>query len=112
MIIAAFYSVYNELGYGFLEKVYENALLYELRQRGLHAESQVPIDVLYKGMVVGRFFADILVENEIIIEIKVSDAITDQHKSQIINYLKSTGKRLGLILSFGSEAKFKRIIYN
>ncbi len=86
-IIADFYSVYNELGYGFLEKVYENAVLYELRQRGLNAESQAPIVVYYKGVVVGRFFADILVANDIVIEIKVSDAITDQHRSQILRGL-------------------------
>ena len=109
IIIGCFYKVYNTLGYGFLEKVYENALLYELEKNEIHAIQQSPIKVYYENIVVGEYFADILVNNEIILEIKTTEGIK-AHESQLLNYLKATGKNLGLLLYFGKEAKFRRII--
>ena len=110
-IINAFYLVYNTLGYGFLEKVYENVLLHEFRKRGLQVEQQKPIKVIFDGVVVGEYFADLLVEDKVIVELKVAVAISDAHKAQLINYLKATGVEVGLILNFGPKATFKREIF-
>lgn len=110
-IINVFYSVYNTLGYGFLEKVYENALLHELRKRGLHVEQQKPIKVTFDGVVVGEYFADLLVEGKVLLELKTAATISDAHKAQLINYLKATGVEVGLILNFGPKATFKREIF-
>jgi len=110
IIIGCFYKVYNTLGYGFLERVYENAMIYELSKNNLRTKEQYPIVVYYENIMVGEYFADILVNDEIILEIKVSDAINIVHEAQLINYLKATGKRLGLLLYFGKEAKVRRII--
>ena len=109
MIINAFYLVYNTLGYGFLEKVYENALAHELRKRGLKVEQQAPIKVYYDGVAVGEYFADLLVEEKVILELKVAESISDAHKAQVINYLKATGLEVGLVMNFGPEAAFKRV---
>jgi len=111
VIINAFYLVYNTLGYGFLEKVYENALLHELRKRGLQVEQQVPIKVIFDGVIVGEYFADLFVEGKVIVELKAATAISDAHKAQLINYLKATGIEVGLILNFGPKATFKREIF-
>jgi GxxExxY protein len=111
VIINAFFLVYNTLGYGFLEKVYENALLHELRKRGLRVEQQVSIKVYYDGVIVGEYFADLFVEGKVIIELKAAVAISDAHKAQLLNYLKATGIEVGLILNFGPEATFKREIF-
>ncbi len=108
-IIKAFYSVYNELGYGFLEKVYENAMVHELNLTGLKVKQQFPIKVYYKETVVGKYFTDILVDNKIILELKTSK-IEKAHELQLLNYLKATDIELGLILSFGQEPKFARKI--
>ena len=89
-ILAAFFRVYNVLGYGFLEKVYENALLIELKKLGLPAVAQRPIRVFYDNMVVGEYFADLLVDNAIIIEIKAAKTIIPEHEAQLLNYLKAT----------------------
>ena len=110
IIIGCFYKVYNTLGSGFLEKVYENALLHEIKKNGIQAEQQRPIKVYYENIVVGEYFADILVNNEIILEIKIADDINKVHEAQLLNYLKATGKKLGLLLYFGKEAKIRRII--
>ena len=110
IIIGCFYKVYNTLGFGFLEKVYENALLYEIKKNKIHALQQSPIKVYYENVVVGEYFADILVNDEIIIEIKTSSSIITAHEAQLLNYLKATGKKLGLLLYFGDEAKIRRII--
>ncbi len=107
-IIRAFYNVYNELGFGFLEKVYENALIVELKQLGLKGRAQFPIKVYYKGVIVGEYFADVLVEEKIIIEIKVALEIGEEHEAQLINYLKSTNTDVGLLLNFGPKAEFIR----
>jgi len=95
-------NVSNALGSGFLEKVYENALCVELHARGLSFEQQKPLDVIYRGVIVGEYKADIFVENSIVVELKVAKAIDEIHKAQMINYLKTTGMRVGLILNFGT----------
>jgi len=112
IIISAFYAVYNSLGYGFLEKVYENALIYELKRRGLHVEQQVRIQVYYDGQVVGDYFADVVVENLIILELKTAEAISEAHTAQLINYLKSTRCEVGFVFNFGPEPKFERRYYS
>ena len=110
-IINAFYVVYNQLGYGFLEKVYENALTHELDKRGLKVQQQVPIKVTFDGIIVGEYFADLLVENKVIVELKASEAIADGHKAQLINYLKATDIEVGLILNFGPKPTFERKVF-
>jgi len=111
-IIKSFYTVYNKLGYGFLEKVYENALLLELRNAGLNCAKQVPIEVYYDGANVGSYFADILVKDKIILELKAGDgALIEEHELQLINYLKATDKEVGLLLFFGKKPVFKRKIF-
>lgn len=107
-IIKAFYQVYNTLGYGFLEKVYENALIIELRKLGLSVIAQHPIRVYYDNAVVGEYFADILVENTVIVEIKAAKTIIIEHEAQLLNYLKATQLEVGLILNFGPKAEFSR----
>ena len=89
-IIGAFYQVYNTLGYGFLEKVYENALAHELRKRGYWVKQQSPINVYYDGLIVGDYFADLIVNDEVILELKTVDSILEEHKAQLVNYLKAT----------------------
>ncbi len=112
-IIGCAFKVYNELGSGFLEKVYENALLYELRKNGIACNNQVPLKVFYDRMVVGEYFADVLVESKIIIELKVCEKLTNIHDAQLINYLKATKLKLGYLLNFCSKNKleFKRLVY-
>jgi GxxExxY protein len=109
-ILGAFYTVYNTLGYGFLEKVYENSLAYELKKRGLKAEQCVPIHVYYDGFLAGEYFADILVENCVILELKAAECLSERHKAQLINYLKATEIEVGFVLNFGPEPKFARKI--
>ena len=108
LIIKAFYKVYNSLGYGFLEKVYHNSLLIELEQLGLEVKSQYPISVYYEGNQVGEYYADILVDNCIIIENKVAEIIKEEHEFQLINYLKATEIEVGILLNFGKKPSFKR----
>ena len=111
-IIAAYYDVYNTLGYGFLEKVYENALILELQKRGLSVKQQMPIKVYYEGQVVGEYFADLLVNDLVILELKAAEQIIKAHEAQLTNYLKATDLEVGLILNFGSKAEFKRKIFS
>jgi len=111
-IIGAAFAVYKEFGYGFLEKVYENALLIELADRNLKAESQKPVDVAYKGRVVGKYLADIIVEDKVLVELKAEKAYNPKHEAQLIHYLKATNLKVGLLINFGeSTCKPKRIIY-
>jgi GxxExxY protein len=111
-IINTFYTAYNSLGYGFLEKVYENALLYELKRRGLQVEQQVRIQVFYARQVVGEYFADLVVENSVILELKAAEAISEAHTAQLFNYLKSTQCEVGFVFNFGPEPKFERRYYS
>lgn len=110
-IIKAFYNVYNTLGYGFLEKVYENALVYELDKLGLNTIQQKPIKVYYDRILVGEYFADIIVENKVVIELKAVEAFQESHANQLMNYLKATDTEVGLLLNFGQEPRFIRKIF-
>jgi len=110
-IIQSFYKVYNKLGYGFLEKVYENALSIELDKQGLEYSKQHPIEVHYFNKKVGEYYADIVVAGEVIIEIKASEFIRYEHEIQLINYLRATRIEVGLLLNFGRKPTFKRKIY-
>ncbi len=107
-IIAAFYKVYNTLGYGFLEKVYENAMVIELRRQGLEVTTQAPITVFYDDNVVGEYFADLFVANAAIVELKAAKDLCDEHDAQLLNYLKATPYEVGLLLNFGPQPLFKR----
>ena len=110
-INGAIFEVNRELGVGFLEKVYENALLLELRKRGLEAESQVPVKVKYKGTEVGEYYADIVVENQVIVELKSVDSLQKIHEAQLLNYLKATGFKVGLLVNFTHpKAEIKRFV--
>ena len=102
-IIAAAYDVYNKMGFGFLESVYEKCLLIELRKRNLKTESQKPVIVKYENEVVGEFRADVIVEDKVILELKSVRQITQAHEVQLVNYLVATGKPVGLILNFGEQ---------
>lgn len=110
-IIGAFYTVYNTLGFGYLEKVYENALKIEIMRTGFKVESQKPIKVYYCGVVVGEYFADLFVEDKVLIELKTASNITVEHESQLINYLKATKTEIGLLFNFGPQASFKRKLW-
>lgn len=110
-IIGCAYEVHKELGPGFLEKVYELALLHELRSGGFKADVQAPIPVHYKGAVIGEYFADILVEGAVIIEIKAIEALASIHEAQLLHYLKATGIEVGLLLNFGRPSvQVKRMV--
>jgi GxxExxY protein len=110
-IIKAFYKVYNELGYGFLEKVYLNALIIELKTMSLHCEKQKPIRVFYNKEIVGEYFADIIVNGCVILELKAAECLMEEHEFQLINYLKATEIEVGLLLNFGKEPVFKRKLF-
>nr|WP_319572899.1 GxxExxY protein [uncultured Draconibacterium sp.] len=110
-IIKCFYKVYTELGYGFLEKVYHNALLIELQNEELKVESQKPIKVSYQGDVVGEYYADIIVEDVVILELKATETVTEAHEFQLINYLKATDVEVGLLLNFGKKPQVKRKVF-
>lgn len=111
-IIGAAYEVYNHLGYGFLEKIYENALCLELTRQGLAVQQQCSLQVGYKGEIVGEYIADMVVENKVIIEIKAVNNLDKSHEAQLINYLKSTGIEVGLLINFGPRIDIKRRIFN
>lgn len=110
-IIKTFYEVYNELGYGFLEKVYQNSLYLELKNKGYKVEVQKKISVYYKGIEVGEYYADLMVEDLIILELKAADCIVKDFENQILNYLRSTDCEVGLLLNFGKKPDFKRKIF-
>ena len=103
LVIGSAYKVSNTLGVGFLEKVYENALVIELRQAGLKVEQQKPVPVVYHGAIVGDYIADLLVDDQLILEIKAAKSIDTSHEAQLINYLKATGIHTGLLLNFGTS---------
>lgn len=110
-IIKAFYYVYNELGHGFLEKVYENALVIQVRKQGLVVRQQAPIKVYFDAQIVGIYFADLLVDNKVIVEIKVAEGLCDEHEAQLLHYLKATEIDVGLLLNFGPRPQVKRKIF-
>ena len=111
-IIGCAYDVYNQLGFGFMEKVYENAMMIKLPQKGLEVVQQVPINVYFEDKLVGEYFADILVNNKVIFEFKAVSALSKAHEVQLVNYLKATGLEVGLLINFGAEGKleWKRLV--
>jgi len=112
LIIQCFYRVYNTLGYGFLEKVYENAMLIELRHRGLSCLPQVSVDVYYGESRVGFYVADIIVENCVIIELKAAETLCEEHEAKLTNYLRATDIEVGILLNFGKKPELKRKIFS
>ncbi len=111
-IIKAFYKVYNTLGYGFLEKVYENALSFELKQQGLFVEKQKKIAVYYLEQLVGEYYADLIVNELVILELKAHECLLEEHENQLINYLKATNVEVGLLLNFGKKPELRRKIFD
>ncbi len=111
-IIRIYYRVYNKLGYGFLEKVYESAMMIEFRKEGIPALSQSPIKVIYEEEVVGEYYADILVDDKVIVEIKATRALALEHEAQLLNYLKATDVEVGLLLNFGPKPEIKRKVFD
>ena len=109
-VIKAFYTVYNTLGYGFLEKVYENAMFIELEKLGVQCSNQFPATVYYDDLIVGDFVADILVEKVVIVELKAIEKLAPVHETILVNYLKATELEIGLLLNFGPKPEFKRRI--
>ena len=107
-IIRIFYKVYNKLGYGFLEKVYENAMMVDLEEEKIPAVSQFPIQVTYEGRVIGEYFADIVVDNKVIVEIKAAKGLAEENEAQLLNYLKATEIEVGLLLNFGVKPEVRR----
>ena len=103
-IIGCVCAVYNKLGHGFLESVYNNSMMVELQRAGLKAVSQAPIDVFYEGVLVGQFLADILVENTVIVELKAVRALVATHEVQLVNHLTATGISIGLLINFGEKS--------
>ena len=111
-IIRIFYRVYNKLGYGFLEKVYENAMIVEFMIECIPAVAQFPIKVVYKEEVIGEYFADILVDEKVIVEIKATKTLVLEHEAQLLNYLKATDIEVGLLLNFGPKPEIKRKVFD
>jgi GxxExxY protein len=111
-VIGAFFKVYNKLGYGFNEKVYENALAIELRKAGLKVETQKEITVYYDDITVGDYRADVLVNDAVIVELKAARELAEEHEAQLLNYLKATTIEVGLLLNFGIKAEHKRKVYD
>lgn len=110
-IIGLYYDVYNELGYGFMEKVYHNAMLIELKKRGFEIDNQKKLNVLYKNEIVGEYVPDIIVNNKVILELKTVEYLLDIHENQLLNYLKATDCEVGIILNFGKDPQFIRKIF-
>ena len=110
-ILKAFYKVYNELGYGFLERVYKNALYKELTKHGFNCSTERSIPVYYQGEVVGDCYADIIVDNTIILELKAVKTILPEHEAQLMNYLRATDAEVGLLLNFGPNPQQRRIVF-
>lgn len=111
-VIKAFYKVYNSLGYGFLEKVYENAMMIELRDAGMAIDQQRPIAVTYRDQLVGEYFADLVVNDCVILELKTAENISRAHEAQLINYLRATNYEVGLLLNFGQSAEYRRRVFD
>lgn len=111
VIIGTFYEVYNELGHGFLESVYENSLAIALKSKGLEVFQQIAVPVQFRGIQVGNFNADMLVNRFVILELKAARIIDSAHIAQLLNYLKATEVEVGLVLNFGMKPEFKRVVF-
>jgi GxxExxY protein len=107
-ILKAYFKVYNRLGYGFLEKVYENAMMIELKRLDLLCEKQKPLKVSYDGLIIGEYYADIIVNECVIIELKAAENLCPEHECQLVNYLKALEIEVGILLNFGKRPEFKR----
>ena len=110
-VIGCAYKVHNTLGPGFLEKVYENALAYEMRSLGLEVEKQKRIQVHYRDIIAGDYYADLIVNNKVIIELKAAEGLVEEHEAQLVNYLRATDIEVGLLLNFGKKPQHKRKIF-
>ena len=110
-IIGCFYDVYNKLGFGFLEKVYENALKHLLEQKGFDVQKQKAIKVYFDNVIVGEYFADLIVNDTVILELKAAESLREEHNLQLINYLKATNIEVGLLLNFGKKPQVRRKIF-
>ncbi len=111
-VIGVFYDVYNELGHGFLESVYQEAMALALRQAGLSVRRQVAVDVVFRGLSMGTFRADLLIAGELLVELKAARTIEQAHLAQVLNYLRATRLEAGLLLNFGPRPQFKRVVYS
>jgi GxxExxY protein len=112
-VIGAIYEVANKLGAGFLERVYERALALELRSRGINAEAQVAVRVLYKGETVGDYYVDLLVEDKLVVELKCVDSLSNEHMAQTLNYLRATDHQIALLVNFQHpKVEWRRVVYN
>ncbi len=111
LILKAYYNVFNRLGFGFLEKVYENAMMIELKKFGLICERQRPIKVYYDDVQVGEYFADIVVNDCVIIELKAMENLCPEHEAQLVNYLKATKMEVGVLLNFGKTPQHKKRVF-
>jgi GxxExxY protein len=111
-IIKAYYNVYNSLGWGFLEKIYHNAMLIELDKMMINFTSNQAIDVYYEEYKIGKYFADIVVENKVVVEIKTAEKLCSEHEAQLLNYLRATTMEVGILLNFGKKPDFKRKVYS
>jgi len=110
-IISCAYDVYNQLGFGFSEKVYENSMMIKIGQKSLVAVQQAPVNVFFEKQIVGEYFPDLLVENKVIVELKAVSTLLKAHEAQLINYLKTTGIIVGLLVNFGEKLKIIRRVY-
>mgnify|MGYP003399313215 FL=1 len=110
-VLKIYFDVYNQLGSGFLEKVYQNAMYFELKENGFKVEAQKQIKVYFRKQLVGEYFADLIVEDKVIVELKATELLMNAHVAQTLNYLKATEIEVGLLLNFGDEPEFKRMIY-
>jgi GxxExxY protein len=111
-IIGVFYNVYNELGHGFLESVYENAMTFALREAGLDARQQTSVTVYFRGQIVEDFRADLLVDNAVIVELKAAKSLDSTHEAQLLNYLRATDLEVALLMNFGPKSEFKRLAFD
>jgi GxxExxY protein len=110
-IIKAFYTVYNDLGFGFLEKVYQNSLYLELKSRGFKVEAQKQVKVYYKGFEVGEYYPDMVINDVVILELKAAECIVEEFENQILNYLRATDIEVGLLLNFGVKPEIRRKVF-
>ena len=111
-LLDAFFQVYRELGYGFLERVYANALVLAARDLGLEIRQQVPIRVHYRSVLIGEYVADMLANGLVLVELKAAKALVDEHQAQLLNYLRATSYEVGLLLNFGPKAQYKRMVFS
>src|SRR6266567_3843402 len=111
-VVAVFYDVYNELGYGFLESVSERSMRVALEDAGIPARCEVPLEVVFRGRLVGDFKADFVIANRLVVELKAAKTLDPSHEAQLLNYLRATPLEVGLLLNFGQQAKFRRMVFS